>query len=50
MRTCMVDPGLPASKICERLKQKDDAICALEWGEQLKTVSAELDPHLRCVH
>jgi hypothetical protein len=41
---------MPAAKICERLKKKDDAICSLEWGEQLKTVSAELNPRFCCVH
>ena len=32
--------GLPAEAVCKKLKQKDDAICKLEWGEQLKTVRA----------
>ena len=32
--------GLPADAVCKKLKQKDDAICKLEWGEQLKTVRA----------
>ena len=37
MSTPMVG-GLPADLICKKLAKRDDAICKLEWGEQLKTV------------
>ena len=30
--------GLPADVICQKLKKRDDAICKLEYGENLKTV------------
>eukprot|EP01051_Picozoa_sp_SAG22_P001890 SAG22_NODE_78_length_22065_cov_7.473095_9_plen_290_part_00 len=31
--------GLPPDVICKRLQKNDDQICALEWGETLKTGS-----------
>jgi hypothetical protein len=29
--------GLPADAICKKLRKHDDALCAMEWGDQLKT-------------
>lgn len=29
--------GLPAAAICKKLRKHDDALCAMEWGDQLKT-------------